>query len=71
MGSREMTLKMTLTRPDLRSSELTSSPKSSMTAEEDPLKLADLPVDEKAPVWEKPEKTSMKSVWRKITGKSN
>ncbi|KFL60781.1 uncharacterized protein TERG_11802 [Trichophyton rubrum CBS 118892] len=70
MGSREMTLKMTLTRPDLRSSELTSSPKSSMTAEEDPLKLADLPVDEKAPVWEKPEKTSMKSVWRKITGKS-
>ncbi|EFR02201.1 hypothetical protein MGYG_05204 [Nannizzia gypsea CBS 118893] len=68
MGGREMTLKMTLTRPDLRSSELTASPKSSM---EDPLKLADLPVDEKAPVWDKPEKTSMKSVWRKITGKSN
>ncbi|KAM5436944.1 hypothetical protein McanMca71_002062 [Microsporum canis] len=68
MGTREMTLKMTLTRPDLRSSDLLASPKSS-TTEEDPLKLADLPVDEKAPVWDKPDKCSMKSVWRKITGR--
>ncbi|KAF3481928.1 mucin [Arthroderma uncinatum] len=67
LGSREMTLKMTLTRPDLRSSDLLSSPKTS-TCEEDPLKLADLPVvDEKATVWDKPEKCSVKSVWRKIT----
>lgn len=59
-GNREMTLKMTLTRPDLR----TESP----TAPEDPLRLADLPpADRSQHIWEDlDDEGVVKKMWRKL-----
>lgn len=68
--NREMTLKMTLTRPDLR----TDSPTSPLSLEaDDPLKLADLPpADENSVVWEtqRDERGVMKKMWRRIRGRN-
>lgn len=60
-GNREMTLKMTLTRPDLR----TESP----TPPEDPLRLADLPpADRNQHIWDSDmdESGVVKKMWRKL-----
>jgi hypothetical protein len=70
-GGREMTLHMTLTRPDLR----TDTPDiNTMTPgrNDDPLKLSDLPIsDERHPVWDSaPEDGSkMKKLWKKLTSR--
>ncbi|KAF9889488.1 hypothetical protein FE257_007197 [Aspergillus nanangensis] len=67
MNNREMTLKMTLTRPDLR----TESPEPPSPAA-DPLKLEDLPSGGSgSPLWdaeksETGEQGLMKKMWRKI-----
>lgn len=65
-GNREMTLKMTLTRPDLR----TESPASSQTSpQEDPLQLAALPpADRSQHIWDSDLDGSgtMKKMWRKF-----
>lgn len=64
-GNREMTLKMTLTRPDLR----TDSPSTSPTSAEDPLKLEELSaVDNSHEIWESDpdQQNVMKKMWRKI-----
>ncbi|KAI9927315.1 hypothetical protein ASPWEDRAFT_303367 [Aspergillus wentii DTO 134E9] len=64
-GNREMTLKMTLTRPDLR----TESPSVSPSSAEDPLKLADLPPASSSPyTWEldTDDQSIMKKMWRKF-----
>lgn len=64
-GSREMTLKMTLTRPDLR----TDSPSTSPTSAEDPLKLEELSaVDNSHETWESDpdQQNVMRKMWRKI-----
>lgn len=72
MGGREMTLKMTLTRPDLRTTADgqpdQASPKPSDVDVVDPLRLAELPVsNENSPVWDIPEDRSVvKKVWRKL-----
>lgn len=61
---REMTLKMTLTRPDLRTTDPTDI--------DDPLRLADLPpADETANVWDDlPEQQGVvKKMWRRIRGR--
>lgn len=62
-GDREMTLKMTLTRPDLR----TDSPSASPTSAEDPLKLADLP-PASPQIWDSDleDQNVMKKMWRKL-----
>jgi hypothetical protein len=60
----EMTLKMTLTRPDLRTTEPTDI--------DDPLRLADLPpADETVNVWDDlPEPQGVvKKMWRRILGR--
>ncbi|KAL1965297.1 hypothetical protein VTN77DRAFT_5899 [Rasamsonia byssochlamydoides] len=60
---REMTLKMTLTRPDLRTAD------TSYNDADDPLKLADLPpADENANLWDdSPEREGVvKKMWRKF-----
>lgn len=60
-----MTLKMTLTRPDLR----TDSPSTSPTSAEDPLKLEELSaVDNSHEIWESDpdQQNVMKKMWRKI-----
>lgn len=66
-GNREMTLKMTLTRPDLRTTE---SPSTSPTSAEDPLKLDDLPTGDYCPeIWDADsdhEQNVMKKMWRKL-----
>ena len=58
-----MTLKMTLTRPDLR----TDSPSASPTSAEDPLKLADLPPTSPQ-IWDTDleDQNVMKKMWRKL-----
>lgn len=63
-GQREMTLRMTLTRPDLRTTDLSVLPQST----EDPLKLAALdPADTSSRIWEEePEHSKVKKVWRKL-----
>ncbi|QKX53934.1 uncharacterized protein TRUGW13939_01014 [Talaromyces rugulosus] len=61
---REMTLKMTLTRPDLRTADQTDI--------DDPLRLADLPpADETVNVWDDlPEPQGVvKKMWRRIRGR--
>lgn len=61
---REMTLKMTLTRPDLRTTDPTDI--------DDPLRLADLPpADETVNVWDElPEQQGVvKKMWRRIRGR--
>ncbi|PGH33701.1 hypothetical protein GX50_03439 [[Emmonsia] crescens] len=68
-GNREMTLKMTLTRPDLRTADSAGNISPSLSDVDDPLRLAELPmVDENHPVWNAPaEETSMmKKMWRKL-----
>ena len=62
-GDREMTLKMTLTRPELR----TDSPSTSPTSVEDPLKPADLsPASPQ--IWDTDleDQNVMKKMWRKL-----
>ncbi|PGG97750.1 hypothetical protein AJ79_09102 [Helicocarpus griseus UAMH5409] len=68
-GSREMTLKMTLTRADLRISDSAGNVSPSFSDPDDPLRLAELPaVDENNPVWDTPveDKSMVKKMWRKI-----
>lgn len=62
-GNREMTLKMTLTRPDLR----TESPTPSASSTEDPLRLAELPpADRSVSIWEDLDDHVVKKMWRKL-----
>jgi hypothetical protein len=66
-GNREMTLKMTLTRPDLRNDSPTSS--TSSKEKEDPLRLAELPPpDRTQSIWDDdPDGQGMvKKMWRRI-----
>ncbi|WEW58563.1 hypothetical protein PRK78_004031 [Emydomyces testavorans] len=68
IGNREMTLKMTLTRADLRTSE-TEIMASRSSENDDPLRLADLPApDEKLHIWDTPpqDKGVMKRFLRKL-----
>ncbi|KAJ5772789.1 hypothetical protein N7457_007685 [Penicillium paradoxum] len=63
-GNREMTLKMTLTRPDLRTDSPTPSKEN-----EDPLRLADLPpADHSQSIWDSDldEQGVVKKIWRKL-----
>lgn len=68
-GAREMTLHMTLTRPDLRiETEMRSAP----ATNEDPLRLSDLPLsDERHPIWDSAadERSKMKKLWKKLTSR--
>lgn len=67
IGNREMTLKMTLTRADLREPSLISSPP--VSENDDPLRLADLPApDEDLHIWDKPseDRGVMKRFLRKL-----
>ncbi|KAJ5761855.1 uncharacterized protein N7511_005237 [Penicillium nucicola] len=64
-GNREMTLKMTLTRPDLR----TDSPTPSQSSKEDPLRLAELPpADRPQSIWDSDleDQGMMRKMWRKL-----
>ncbi|KAJ5260506.1 hypothetical protein N7478_012111 [Penicillium angulare] len=64
-GNREMTLKMTLTRPDLR----TESPTSIPSPNEDPLRLAALPpADRSQHIWDDldDEQGMVKKMWRRL-----
>ncbi|KAK2748382.1 hypothetical protein FQN55_004319 [Onygenales sp. PD_40] len=68
-GSREMTLKMTLTRADLRTADSAGHTPPNPVDPDDPLRLAELPVvDENRSIWDTPvEDTNMvKKMWRKI-----
>lgn len=69
-GGREMTLKMTLTRADLRTDVESSSVRTSDVSEEhdDPLRLADLPpVGGHGPVWDEPGQGGVvKKMWSKL-----
>lgn len=63
-GNREMTLKMTLTRPDLRTDSPTPSKEN-----EDPLQLAELPpADHSQSIWRSDldEQGMVKKMWRKF-----
>lgn len=67
-GNREMTLKMTLTRPDLREQ---SSPSVSPTSAEDPLKPEELPpvADSYPDIWDESDSEQqnvMKKMWRRL-----
>ncbi|KAL2003316.1 hypothetical protein VTN02DRAFT_4329 [Thermoascus thermophilus] len=67
--NREMTLKMTLTRPDLRTTDSFTTSPSVKDLDDDPLKLADLPpVDENSHPWDSSsgERGMVKKMWRKI-----
>lgn len=68
-GGREMTLHMTLTRPDLRT-ETRIRP---VTGEkDDPLKLSDLHLsDESRPIWESmpDDQSKVKRLWKKLTSR--
>ena len=83
-GGREMTLRMTLTRPDLRADEKVWSARphasgqrhhdaSTMNADEDPLALEHLPLSDD--IWDTlpppKEKGVFKRVWRKVSGKGS
>lgn len=64
-GNREMTLKMTLTRPDLR----TESPTPSQPSQDDPLQLAALPpADRNQNIWDSDldDHGVVKKMWRKL-----
>lgn len=66
-GNREMTLKMTLTRPDLRTDSPT--PPASSKEKEDPLRLAELPPpDRSQSIWDSDldEQSMMRKMWRKL-----
>ncbi|EPS31912.1 hypothetical protein PDE_06871 [Penicillium oxalicum 114-2] len=65
-GNREMTLKMTLTRPDLRTESPTPSTRSS---QEDPLRLAALPPPDRTQmIWDLDEDDHgvVKKMWRRL-----
>ena len=67
-GNREMTLKMTLTRPDLREQ---SSPSVSPTSAEDPLRPEELPpvADSYPDIWDESDSEQqnvMKKMWRRL-----
>lgn len=67
--NREMTLKMTLTRPDLRTAGSTGTESPTPKDSEDLLKLEDLPpVNENSPVWKTTDEDNgvMKKMWRRI-----
>ncbi|CAG8261555.1 unnamed protein product [Penicillium nalgiovense] len=66
-GNREMTLKMTLTRPDLRTDSPT--PPASSKEKEDPLQLAELPpADRSQSIWDSDldERGVVRKMWRKL-----
>ena len=66
-GNREMTLRMTLTRPDLRADESVIYPKGA-----DPLALDDLPsVGDGGDIWDRLQKDDnvMKKLWRRVSRK--
>jgi hypothetical protein len=66
-GNREMTLKMTLTRPDLRNDSPTSS--TSSKEKEDPLRLAELPPpDRTQSIWDDDldDQGMVKKMWRRL-----
>ena len=70
-GSREMTLRMTLTRPDLRADEKALY---ANTTGDDPLALEHLPPTKKeADIWDhlSKERGTLKRFWRKVSGKSS
>ena len=65
-GSREMTLRMTLTRPDLRANESVQYKKG-----EDPLALEQLPcMTQGRDIWDTPPKNGgmVRKLWRKVSG---
>ncbi|KAJ5489552.1 hypothetical protein N7539_004442 [Penicillium diatomitis] len=65
-GNREMTLKMTLTRPDLRTESPTPS---TGRASEDPLRLADLPPPDRTQmIWDQDEEDHgvVRKMWRRL-----
>lgn len=69
-GSREMTLRMTLTRPDLRADEKALY---AHTTGDDPLALEHLPPTKSdADIWDTLPKDQnvVKRIWRKVSGKS-
>ena len=62
---REMTMRMTLTRPDLRADESVLYPAG------DPLALADLPPTIDGDIWDDSGKNrGLKKLWRKVSGKT-
>ncbi|KAK9851295.1 hypothetical protein MYU51_011069 [Penicillium brevicompactum] len=66
-GNREMTLKMTLTRPDLRDDSPTSS--TSSQEQKDPLRLAELPPPDRSKlIWDDDldEQGMVKKMWRRL-----
>ncbi|PGH11798.1 hypothetical protein AJ80_06956 [Polytolypa hystricis UAMH7299] len=69
--NREMTLKMTLTRADLRTRSDTSGRSSTgLSSMDDPLRLAELPVldDSSHNIWDDPDETRgvVKKMWRRL-----
>ncbi|OAX81302.1 hypothetical protein ACJ72_04356 [Emergomyces africanus] len=72
-GNREMTLKMTLTRPDLRTADSTGNLSPSLSDIGDSLRLAELPVvDENHAIWNSPPEDTgtMRKMWRKLWKRS-
>ena len=70
-GTRDMTLRMTLTRPELRVDEKELYKR---TSEEDPLALEHLPVMPEKPgdVWDSlpsVKQSGLRKIWRKVSGK--
>ena len=80
MGKREMTLKMTLTRPDLRDGEALVAPSMERSKDRDPFALEQLPKfmggcgnEQPASIWDTlpPAKQStVKRMWRKVSGRA-
>ena len=71
-GSREMTLRMTLTRPDLRAGEKELHRR--MSGGDDPLALEQLPVtsEKGADIWKmmpSAKETGLRRIWRKVSGR--
>ncbi|EER28701.1 hypothetical protein CPC735_039650 [Coccidioides posadasii C735 delta SOWgp] len=69
IGNREMTLKMTLTRADLRTTDPSTMTSPSASENDDPLRLADLPApDEQLHIWDTPpeDKGVMRKLLRKL-----
>lgn len=70
-GSREMTLRMTLTRPDLRADEKALY---ANTTGDDPLALEHLPPTKKeADIWDQlpKERGTLKKFWKRVSGKGS
>ena len=71
-GTRDMTLRMTLTRPELRVDEKELYKR---TSEEDPLALEHLPVMPEKPgdIWDtlpSVKQSGLRKIWRKVSGKA-